>query len=555
MLNSWQCHPNVFPCLHRKNVCQRIDKIPHSQVGKLLQFSPKLLPFVNEIGARLYNKSIRIRRSLNSATEEDLFQGIAQAVKEDNRLPANYRVPDIMRSWTRQSGFPILNITRDYNNGYAIVSQTRYYNNAELHGTSNATWWIPFNFITANSSLSSANETVAEHWLSTSSSIVRPTNSSQWTSNDWMFFNKHATGYYRVMYDKRNYDLLAIALKNNKAPQIDTLGRSQLIDDAYQFLQTTRWNDYADVLNLMQFLKNDDTYAPWMTASKILRYLKPRLAGTDQYNRFEKFQRAMVEKLYKTVGIEDKNNESLLNKYTRNVAIELACANGLSACLSDASAKLKNVLDSKQDFHQNVRNVMYCESVRGTKRPEYNSLWMLLADFNNSERTYRNLLIRALSCVNEKKLLNEYLRSALNSTNDNLIVYMPLEQQQVVSAVYQNSVTGHQLAIGFITKNIDEAYRTYGSNGLGNIISGIASRVTSKSTRSDVCDFLYLSIGTLCILYFNSMLQYEKLSKLAGQKGYVSQANLDIYAGYVNQNFQWNDQYLSGINTWLKQNY
>lgn len=481
--NSWKCNPNVFPCLHRKNLCQRINEISQSQVRK--QLNIRFIHFF------LQKNIPHTHRSLNSATEEHLFKGIADAVKEDNRLGANYSVPDIMRSWTRQSGFPILNVTRDYNNGHMIVAQTRYYNNADLHGTSNATWWIPFNFISSNSSFSNANETVAEHWLSTRSAIVSPTNASQWSHNDWIFFNKHATGYYRVMYDKRNYDLLADALKNNKTTQIDSLGRSQLIDDAYQFLQTKRWNDYAEVLNLMQFLKNDDTYAPWMTGSKILRFLKSKLAGTNQYNRFEKFQRTMVEKLYKAVGIEDDNNESLLNKYKRNVAIELACSNGVSACLSDTSAKLKNILDSKQDFHQNVRSVIYCESVRGTKRPEYNRLWMQLADFSNSDRTYRNLLIRALSCVNEKKLLREYLSSALNSTNDKLIVYLPSEQQQVLTAVFQNSVAGHHLAIEFLMKHIDEAYRTYGSGGLSSVISGIASRVTSKSVRNDVGVIVY----------------------------------------------------------------
>lgn len=50
------------------------------------------------------------------------------------------------------------------------------------------------------------------------------------------------------------------------------------------------------------------------------------------------------------------------------------------------------------------------------------------------------------------------------------------------------------------------------------------------------------------------MLQYEKLAKLCKQKNYVSQGNLDYYDRIINQNFKWNDQYLKGINDWLKRN-
>lgn len=53
---------------------------------------------------------------------------------------------------------------------------------------------------------------------------------------------------------------------------------------------------------------------------------------------------------------------------------------------------------------------------------------------------------------------------------------------------------------------------------------------------------------------FLFILQFEKLAKLCKQKNYVSQANLEYFTRLINQNFQWNDQYLKGINDWLKHN-
>lgn len=193
-----------------------------------------------------------------------------------------------MRSWTRQSGFPLLNVTRDYKTGQIVLTQDRYFNNASLHGTSDSIWWIPYNFITSSTSTEKNNETIADYWLGKKTEIISQTKTLQWNSNDWIFFNKNATGYYRVIYDEKNYELLANSLKNGHANNIDSLGRSQLINDAFHYAQNGRIT-YESILNLMQFMKDETTYAPWFTTLQVLKYLDPKLAGTDQYSLFEVF--------------------------------------------------------------------------------------------------------------------------------------------------------------------------------------------------------------------------------------------------------------------------
>lgn len=260
--------------------------------------------------------------------------------------------------------------------------------------------------------------------------------------------------------------------------------------------------------------------------------------------------------MYNTVGIEDLENEIIyLHKYTRTIAIQIACSTGSKACRSEAVNKLIHNLDNKQEFHQNIRSFMYCESIRGAKRSEFNRVWMKLADFNNNDITYRNILLSGLSCIDDKKLLNEYLNSALNSTNDKLIVYQSVaEQQQIIRNVYQNSLMGHDMTIEYLIKNIDEAFNTFGSDGLNSILSSISYSVCSNFARSAVRFFFTLKMFFCLFLSVFNLLQFEKLTKLCGEKNYASQTNLDYYNDMVNRNFQWNDQYLKGINDWLIHN-
>jgi Aminopeptidase N len=44
-------------------------------------------------------------------------------------LPANVSVKQVMDSWTRQDGYPVITVTRDYDDGSATVVQVRKSNN------------------------------------------------------------------------------------------------------------------------------------------------------------------------------------------------------------------------------------------------------------------------------------------------------------------------------------------------------------------------------------------------------------------------------------------
>lgn len=187
---------------------------------------------------------------------------------------------NIMSSWTRQSGFPVLTVERDYQSTTIMLSQQRSFRNSP-NTPDLSTWWIPYNFATGSSS--NFTDTSATNWLPQG---VRSQNITVATlsNNDWLIVNKQETGYYRVKYDDRNYKLIADALVTD-VTQVHAVSRSQLIDDAFNFARREELS-FPVYLDLIRFLEFDDDYIPWASADISLSYLDRMFSGHTNHHIF-----------------------------------------------------------------------------------------------------------------------------------------------------------------------------------------------------------------------------------------------------------------------------
>lgn len=223
-------------------------------------------------------------REYSDAAEEDLFENLEKAVKEDNTLDANLNVETIFKSWSHAKGFPILNV-KIQEDGAIEIEQKHYLNAANDQPNDNL-WWIPYNFVTANDEDErSQTSTAPDGWLSTKTATIRPTSSRTWSKDDWVVFNKEHSGYYRIMYDSDNYKKIGDALAENETT-LHHLTKAQLLDDVSNFIDTGRLK-FDSFLNLVRLLKYEREYAPWLTASAHLSLLNRKLVGSNNYRRFE----------------------------------------------------------------------------------------------------------------------------------------------------------------------------------------------------------------------------------------------------------------------------
>jgi hypothetical protein len=96
------------------------------------------------------------------------------------------------------------------------------------------------------------------------------------------------TGYYRVNYDSRNWELLADHLLNS-SPQdeLPAITRAQLLDDAL-YLARAGILGYDVALDMTRYLaKREMDYVPWKAFHEHLRYLDLMLRQTTAYGDFQ----------------------------------------------------------------------------------------------------------------------------------------------------------------------------------------------------------------------------------------------------------------------------
>lgn len=158
---------------------------------------------------------------------------------------------------------------------------------------------------------------------------------------------------------------------------------------------------------------------------------------------------------------------------------------GSAHCRSDATRELRGLIANGGDFHQNVRDVLYCASLRSGSPNDFDFVWNRL--LSSDDATTRNLLLTALGCSTRSQLLREYIRSSVNSTSGRDIVYRAGEPLRVFNAVYQGGLLGLEIAIQFLLENSQEAYTTYGANNFGTILTTMAQRIGNEQLIEQVC--------------------------------------------------------------------
>lgn len=210
-------------------------------------------------------------------SEEDLFVGLETATSEDGLvLPAT--VQTLMSSWTRQSGYPIVTVTRDYNISGNVTFSQRRFMSEPTPTPDNSVFWVPL-FLGLPSDV--RDEIGRIHWISNSEENHQI---SELTNTDWLIVNKLSSGFYRVLYDRQNYNLLLNALVED-IEIFFVLDRASLIDDLYVFAE----NDvvgYDVFFDHIQYMRTEHYYEPWFYTIQALTPMVRRFEGQANYEIF-----------------------------------------------------------------------------------------------------------------------------------------------------------------------------------------------------------------------------------------------------------------------------
>ncbi|XP_076763833.1 uncharacterized protein LOC143431161 [Xylocopa sonorina] len=353
---------DVRPINHDANSPQEIsrlfDSIAYQKAGSIIRmmshilkpevFKESLSTYLNTYWKRLsvhqisrfdgQQQSIRsnmlLHFELGNTDSNDLLlimQNVSNAVFETAKFT------EIMDNWLNKPGYPVVNVIRKNEKEYNI-SQERFTLDTELKNKLKANdtkWWVPLTYV--KESKPNFDNTSPVAWL-TGNDDTLTLNIAE--KDQWVIFNTHQTGYYRVNYDEENWKLLTKYLTTKDYNKIPVINRAQLVDDALNMARTNRLN-YTVALPLTLYLHQETDYVPWQTALTNLNFLRNMLRTSQHYHIFNLYITYIMKNLTENVGYEPKKDDADITKILRVNAMKTACRAEINKCISYAEKEFK----------------------------------------------------------------------------------------------------------------------------------------------------------------------------------------------------------------------
>ncbi|RZF48907.1 hypothetical protein LSTR_LSTR003287 [Laodelphax striatellus] len=433
-----------------------------------------------------YTKGPSLIRMLNHIMGEDGYRSalrdLIQTKKYSSMTPAELwsffqtyapvgaDITTTMPSWTDQGGYPVLIAVRDLEQPIMIHLCQHSFDklkggNAQQIEDDNILWSIPISFTTKKSG--NFENTSASSWLNRKreTMVINEYDPNE----DWFIFNVQFTGYYRVMYDSFNLDMLIRQLCVDHT-KIHRLNRAQLIDDTFSFADN-KIIPYSTALRLITYVKKETEYVPWRVAIRGLNQLSTRFMYSNIGQLVMRFGKDLIRDIYSTTGFNDKATDEPLTNLNREQIVEAACYYNVQGCRETAVNTFADFINGIiPKIPQDVQETVRCYAAKEGTAEMRNYLKNIIKTSTNSQR--KSEAMRGLAC-SPPNYLDRTLYEL--STADSKEFF------QAIIAREENSF----FALKYVLQNLSALVARFGATDVNNFI-GLISNKSSLFGMSDL---------------------------------------------------------------------
>merc|ERR1719167_339337 len=351
------------------------------------------------------------------------------------------------------------------------------------------------------------------------------------TSDQPIIFNVQQTGYYRVNYDLKNWELIANALMKDHT-SIHVINRAQILDDAFELAKVGKL-DYKTALKLTGYLEMETEYIPWYSAISGLSHLNKMLVRTSSYGDFKRYMLKLLSPIYRKVGYRPRPEDQHLDILLRKRVISWACAMGHEDCKAATKSNFNSWInminpdaEGGNPIDVNLKTATYCSAIPQGGEEEWDFAWERYENSNVGGEKAR--ILSALGCTDQVWLLNRYLNMSITEGSG----VRKQDGSKVIGSVASNTV-GRYLAFNFIRENWNTIteYLSGGFSSLRRTIKSVAKSFNTAFDISELKDF-----------------ETKHSAELGTSKRALKQA---IEAGKAN--VKWMEAYYETISAWLKE--
>ncbi|XP_028402372.1 glutamyl aminopeptidase-like [Dendronephthya gigantea] len=440
------------------------DSITYSKGASIIRM---LSDFLTEEKFKDGLKNYLIVNKFGSAETKDLWAELS------NR--SSYNVTNLMETWTEQMGYPVINITRA-GSGKGNADQKHFLLDPKAKVTEpspfNYKWTVKLNYITEGNS-NVKNQKIV--WMNRSSVQF------DWPKGEWIKANVGQYGYYRVNYQRENWEQLSNVLKNNQTV-LSSADRTSLIDDAFNLARAGQL-DYDIPLDLSSYIKDEDRYVPWRAFMTAIGFVDTMLSTQDSFGKFQKYMLDIISKKIVDVGWKNKGNDKHLEVYMRSLILSAACSYGNE----EANKKAKNLflgyLNNNETLDVDLKSMIYYHGIANTGYEEWDKLFVKF--LNATVASEKSKLLYGLAGSKQPWVLQRFLRYSIQKDK-----VRDQDTVTVVSYVARN-VVGRDLAWKFLKENWDIFYDRYAKSSFrfATVITSTTSWMNTKIDLEDVKAF------------------------------------------------------------------
>ncbi|KAJ8681953.1 hypothetical protein QAD02_017745 [Eretmocerus hayati] len=514
LTDSSRSHAITSTVLTPSQIVDVFDTISYDKAGSVLRM------FYKSFGWWVFSEAVHNylnARKYSTARPEHLIEAFQARLDYWGIMgnpPKTLDAKTIMESWLSQPGYPVVNATRVGDT--VTLTQERFLTSLNPSPeVKNVTYWIPITY-TSESALSSIS-TDPKLWLgNVTTKIDLPVGDS------WYLLNVEEVGFYRVNYDKGNWERLVKLLNSDHFTKLSVPNRAQIIDDSLN-LARAGYIDFEIALRATQYLTRETNYVPWQSFFKAIGYVASRVRGNGEIEKlFANYVRSLVEEPYKKIGFNESNSRnSHMDQLLREIILINACKYGYEDCAKES----KIILDRK-GVTPNIASAVYCSHIEHGSIQDWDAVWKNYGEAILS--TDQIMFLQSLGCSKDSKILQKYLDLIVDP--DSGIRKQDLDT--AFKSVYSYSQIGLATAMEYFEKNLEKLNKRYGNwDEVGSLFKNLANHISTKEEHDKFGNF----VKTTSVHEIKQTLQ----------KALVK----------VNSNMAWFERSSVKILSWLRENY
>ena len=458
-------HPIEQAVDNPDEIGQLFDAISYSKGASLIRM------LENYLGESIFQKGIQIyikEHAYKNTTTDDLWNALS--------INSDTNVKNLMDNWTKKTGFPLIELTKNDNNEYEL-NQTKFSFNENFENQSD--WIIPIKYYSKTN-----NEKIENSKLISNKS--NKINEISKKPSDITIFNENSAGFYKIIYPENLLKNLIskITANINAIPNEERLG---LLSDAYILLKANKISPKYYLNLLTAFVTENNPYI-WKYLCGSLRSIDLKLQETMIYKNYFSYISGFLNNVYlerlgtdSEIAWDFKNTTSETEQLTKATLLE-----NLSYYQNkDITTKAKKIFNNyhsgnKEKIHPNLKRPLFLSVAYEGLSSNFDKIWKLYLESDSQEE--KSLYLGSLTQFNNLEKISFLLNQVL--TNN-------IRKHDIASVMIgiANNKIGHELSWNFLKENWNKIIELCGDGFQVNYVVTLPSRFQTKNSYQEVNNF------------------------------------------------------------------